>query len=516
MRINYNGGYYDGSVNYLNKPDGYGQFSDYVELYNGGEDFDFIIRLLKLKKYKISIIFSTYFKYRQTDGLSKKTEFYESHFKATKKHIDFLHEEFLAMNPYSEFEQRFYENPCYETCIEWSGTFLPLEKIVAEKRDILESLKLVSLRKKPLNSYNKQQFLVIGEQEIDAIQVLGKDFDVLFLEAISIFCYEKDIPMVINKDIWEKVKDMTGWKRMIYLLENYACFESKTGREFPGWEKSFDIIKNSLDQTDVLKKQIININQSKRRADFKETLRVNFVLHLDCNLNCEYCCAASKENKHLSDDEMYKRFDKALSFVEQKYGLVKVCLLGGEPTIWSDYFVEKVLNRLSKYRTFEVFTNGANKNSLFYKCDKVEFKYHITDWELNPEKLLRKNLKKNEIAQIVITTKNIHLLPELIKKKEYSRTTHISFCKGSPDKSLDIRGDDFKNYCNLVKNKGRLQTFCPNGRVIEIDCTSMTGRWCCLSNKAMPLDEIKYTEDTCNGCELIFQKQIFEKQKIVH
>lgn len=58
-----------------------------------------------------------------------------------------------------------------------------------------------------------------------------------------------------------------------------------------------------------------------------------------------------------------------------------------------------------------------------------------------------------------------------------------------------------------------MQTFCPNGRVIEIDCTSMTGRWCCLSNKTMPLDEIKYTEDTCNGCELIFQKQIFEKQK---
>lgn len=220
-------------------------------LCNGGEDFDFNLRLLALKKYKVAHTIKSAYLYRYCEnGLTKKKEFYQSHFNSVVKNIDFLHQHYIGDN---EFEKSFAENPTLETLVK----HFPCDKfnLIAEKRDVIEYKKSVSKFRTPLAEYNKNQFVVLNGKIENDFNFEGKTFDVMFLETVNENnCYDDFIPMVINKDI--DIKGKIGWELLTYLLDNYACFESyEDTKELPD-DVIFEKMKNSKNKNEELEKQL--------------------------------------------------------------------------------------------------------------------------------------------------------------------------------------------------------------------------------------------------------------------
>lgn len=465
------------------------------DLCDGGEDFDFNVRLLAMKKYKVSCIWSTWYYYRVTDGLSKKTAFFRSHFKAVKKNLDFLHNEYVKIKGYHDCEDRFYHNPSLlnlrrHTDYTW---------LVAEKRDMLEAKRIASRRKEPLCAYSPEQFIGVGIDFIDGLLVLGKTFDVMFLEKPTIKCFKEDIPMIINKDVWSKARLLTGWQRVIFLLENYACFDTDWTSFSTDWEECFEIIKNSKEQTKTLQEQLKLLSAETVEFKKKGDIDITFTLHKGCNASCEYCNQGTSHKNSLSDEEMFANFDKAISIAEKKVGKFIPSIIGGEPTLWKDDFVKKILERLKDYPLIKLYTNGFNKNSLWYKTDKVIIKRHVIDWVGKPELFYRENLQKNEIPVIVVTKKDIKDLEQVVSDPRV--TVLVSPCLYSKQIDLDLDSKDFE-YLKELGNKYKFMTNtdCLKGNSKEIDCEKMTGMWCCQIGVGVPLEEMKEDISMCKNC----------------
>lgn len=223
-------------------------------LCNGGEDFDFNVRLLALKKYKIAHTNKTCYLYRETEnGLTKKKEFYESHFNSVVKNIDFLHQEFVKIEGDKEWEREFAKNPTLETYAKYN--FIGIESLIAEKRDVIEYKKYLSKLRTPLSEYNKNQFIVFNGELKNDFELQGKTFDVMFLETVNENnCYDDYIPMVINKDI--NIENKIGWELLTYLLDNYSCFETYKDTEILTDNVIFEKIKNSKNKNEELEAQL--------------------------------------------------------------------------------------------------------------------------------------------------------------------------------------------------------------------------------------------------------------------
>lgn len=224
------------------------------DLCKGGEDFDFNLRLLALKKYKVIHTTKTAYLYRYCEnGLTKNKDFYDSHFKAVIKNIDFLHKEYVKKNGEEENEMSFAENPTLEKFVELYP--FHFTKMIAEKRDVIEYKKSVSKFRTPLAEYKKNQFVVLNGKIENDFNFEGKTFDVMFLETVNENnCYDDFIPMVINKDI--DIKGKIGWELLTYLLDNYACFESYEDTKELSDEVIFEKMKNSKNKNEELEKQL--------------------------------------------------------------------------------------------------------------------------------------------------------------------------------------------------------------------------------------------------------------------
>lgn len=467
-------------------------------LCDGGEDFDFNVRLLALKKYKVSCIWTTWYYYRRSNGLSRKSAFFKSHFEATKKNLQFLHDEYVKLKGYDENEQKFYENPSLKTaCINRKMDF---HFLVAEKRDILESKRIISRRKEPLEAYSKDSFITIGTEEfVDDFLVLGKTFDVFFLESPSLKCFEEDIPMIINKDVWDKVKHLTGWQRIIYLLDNYACFDTDFGPVYLDWDAAFEMIKNSKNQTETLKEQLSLLEEEYTFRALKPTTEITFSLHKGCNASCEYCNQGTVHKNTLTDEQMLENFDKAMTIAEQKVGSFVPGIIGGEPTLWSEDFIKKLLKRMKKYPLIKIYTNGYNQDSVWYKTDKVIINRHVLNWEDNPEVLYRKNLKKNEEPIIVVTSKNIDKLEKVVSDPLVH--VFVTPCLYSENKEYDLSNKNIELLKELGSKYGFMSnTSCLKGNSKEIDCEEMTAMWCCKADRCVPLEEMEEDLTMCINC----------------
>ena len=467
-------------------------------LCEGGEDFDFNVRLLALKKYKVSCIWTTWYYYRRSNGLSRKTAFFKSHFEATKKNLEFLHDEYVRFKGSDANEQAFFENPSLKTSC--SNVKTDFRYLVAEKRDIIEAKRIISRRKEPLEAYSSESFTIIGTEDfVDKFLVLGKTFDVFFLEKPSLRCFKEDIPMIINKKIWEEVKDLHGWQRVIYLLDNYACFDTDYGPVYQDWDVAFEIIKNSKNKTEVLKEQLALLETESAYRKLVPSIDITFTLHKGCNASCTYCNQGISHKNSLSDEEMFINFDKAISIAEKKVGKFIPSIIGGEPTLWKDDFVKKILERLKDYPLIKLYTNGFNKNSLWYKTDKVIIKRHVIDWVGKPELFYRENLQKNEIPVIVVTKKDIKDLEQVVSDPRV--TVLVSPCLYSKQVDLDLDSEDIK-YLKELGNKYKFMTNtdCLKGNSKEIDCEKMTGMWCCQTGIGVPLEEMKEDISMCKNC----------------
>lgn len=488
------------------------------ELCKGGEDFDFIARLFALKKYKVGFNCNTCYYYRHTPtGLIHEDIFYYSHFKSIVKNIDFLHSEFVAANGYSVFEDTFYNNPTLENYASLYSTNYKLQNIIKEKEIILDTLKYRSMMREPMESFSIENFTTVNDEDyLDEYSYINQKFDVIFKTEINRNNLFSDfIPnMIINKSIIPEIEGKRGYDLIIYLLKNYSCFiQQDTFFQVKSEEEIVEDL-NNYDGEGILKEQIKIANISLQELDYSNDTKiqdVTFVLHKQCNMNCAYCNTPDKFNV-LTDDEIYENFDRALTKIEA--GLkaqIIPAFVGGEPTLWSDYLINKILNRCKDYRLIKVFSNTTNMDSIFLKDERVICIPHIVDWKENPYKLTRQYLLKNMTLPIVIVTHND--VQDILKYQEevgFPQEIDFEYCYNSPGKELDLTIEDIKTMESFIEeNNFPNATSCDIKSAVWVNCNEPdSATYCCYSGNITSIDQAiedanNLDKDTmCSNCIL--------------
>lgn len=487
-------------------------------LCNGGEDFDFILRLFAQKKYKVSQSHRTCYYYRYSDGISLKPEFFESHFESVKKNLEFLHEEYVAINGYREFENDFYNRPMLETFA--SGTRTGFDTLFETKENIIKVKQNNSKLREPLDVYSKEQFTYVGNNNvvINDFDYINKTFDVLFLvELTKDVIFDDNIEMIINKDILPEIEDKGAYEKLIYLLDNYACFVQKSPVKVEDNETLEAKVRDINDETGIFDKEIYLLDINKKQYDIANSdhfVEINFALHHECNLNCPYCCQGLDKCNKCTDEEIFENFDTALTYFENNLDKAKIKprILGGEPTIWSDELITKIMDRLKDYRVVDLFTNNTNKDSLWYKYDKIRAITHIVDWKEHPEKLQMDNTNRNQISVIVITHDDVDDLDQTLSTINYQKQILIQLCNNSSDPSLNITKDDTSKLDAIVEKYELppITTYTCNYGTLEFDCELMLGKICCSSKYNTTIEKLVEivnsrkvcTKPTCDGCIL--------------
>lgn len=475
------------------------------DLCYGGEDIDFIIRLLALKKYKIDYVYSICYYYREVDGLSSKKSYYISHYKSLKKNLDFLHEEYVAINGYQEFEDDFYKNPTLETYVQYSN--LNRLDVLTKKEEELRYKLYLSKKKTPIAAYDYYKFTTIGNAQMNELCYAGKEFDVIFTEEITHTRIVSDkVNAIINKDILPEIEGLKGLVLIEYLLDNYCCFEELNPPvEIFTNEEELQLLDNV--NNEAIQEQLKLVDIPKKPYKSENIVNINFALHNVCNLKCEYCSAKYHKSKVATDDEVYENFDKALTLIEEKFKgkPIQIGILGGEPTLFSNELILKIVNRLKNYRKIILFTNGTNKNSIWYNYDNIIYAVHVTDWKEHPEKLCIESFDKNETPIIVITSEDIDKLEEVLNNYDVVENLRINACTNSPIAELDLSKEELERLNQIITKHGLSHTInsCySQGSTIQVNCENLElCKKCCKQKTDFTLEEaLVQDKEYCKEC----------------
>ena len=497
------------------------------DLCEGGEDFDFIVRLLALSKYDIGCTYNSCVYYRQVDeSLTKKKNFYESRLNSEKKNLEFLHSEFVSYRGYDELEDRFYNNPSLETIYETvkddsnKGIIEDKKKIVIEKDNRVRYLLDKSRYNTPISEYDVTNFEVVNYDNsiLNYLDLDGKMFDVLFLQPLTKeVIFNEEFPMIINKTLLEQIQEMKSNKLLTYLLENFYCvvYPLMNNDYTDDTELLYSKIENASQVSDTTKKQLELVKKEKKQITKKSTenIKVQLIAHKVCNQNCEYCILRADENV-ATDKKISKRAKEVIKFLDKNVAgkNIEIQLLGGEPTLWSDDLVKDLLNQTKKYKKLTLFTNGYNKDSLFYDRKSIRkhnilYITHISDWKEHPEKLYKSNLQENEIAKIVITTKDYDDFKQLVSEQgSMIKNIQVRPCIGTGTK-LDFTSeqvDELNNY--LLENGFSLSgSVCEETKtyIFDLNTEDVLGSYCCNSSASVPYEEVVNQENVgCKTCPL--------------
>lgn len=361
-----------------------------------------------------------------------------------------------------------------------------------------------------------------------------------FDEYFSVGCEDTDLIIRLLKSEWKctyidkflfayrlyaenSLTEKTEFKEMKLKLFNKhkEWFVKQLKRNnfysYPGWltDCSLDEVTKS-DCKKILFDAKVCIPQPKHRC--------TFVFDKRCNVNCEYCYQLSDEDRNLvlSDDEWFDRFDKALKKAEEVYSDgIRVQIMGGEPSLWNDSLVERIIERLYDYDSFTLFSNGINRKSKWFTSQKTMMSWHIVDWDTQGKiDGYYKNISDKNV--IVVEPRNIDKLDEfLTENDDVMFMVAGSGCAGSGAEETRCSFDDMKKIaeiCNrhentyddipqfvdIVESNGledaqrRCREF---GSVTTFNLGTMLVSPC---NKAdvvkVPMDEWCYPEYKCENC----------------
>ena len=396
------------------------------EFCNGGEDLDFYIRVVKDKKWKITYSLKTWYYYNKDSNhqLTKSNLFEESVYKVILKHKDWLIKEnektfnFSPTSLKSWLLNNLTKENCQKALYNESYIYELYLNLNILYVNYFKELINNSKNNKPISEFNKEDFEIIGEIDGSILfQLIKTEFDVIFFDLeLSSTCYLINFGsnMIVNKKVLEdieKQKFNTEHEKFAYILKKYNCFIYNNcckNDSIPEKEKLDDYIKNNNFKEIEKEKNIFIHNINKIYNGINdiyiiskpyEKLKITFELDKRCNKKCSYCKQVA--NKTLkSDEELFSNFDKALTKFENifdEYFCVK--LMGGEPSIWSDWLTNKIIERLKNYKDVIVYTNGSNRNSRFFKENNFIMVTHITDWE--QKKYLISDFNNNELITII-------------------------------------------------------------------------------------------------------------------
>lgn len=281
---------------------------------------------------------------------------------------------------------------------------------------------------------------------------------------------------------------------------------------------------NNLEGYDI---PCVIFGELQKRSEYP--VSISFTFNLTCNKKCGYCgqLELRKKCKPLPDDELFRNFDKGLTKFEKLLGYrPRVQILGGEPTLWSDNLIKKIQKRLEKYSEYLVFSNGYNKESLFWKDPKAIIDYHVTDWT---ECKKIEGVPSNAYLKIVVTKKDIDLLDKFLEvNQDIKCGIVLAFCHGGKEE-WDLGIDGIKrlaelewkwrkifplanrvnlNYYETYRDRGLkyMQEGCKKyKKVWSYSCADNTVSPCCMFKKSFSLEEFNGQEiDDCGDCLFFF------------
>lgn len=260
------------------------------------------------------------------------------------------------------------------------------------------------------------------------------------------------------------------------------------------------------------------------------TVIPTFILTTKCNRNCYYCW--QKQTSYTSgidtrtDEEIcqdfincYKEFKKYMPFIIPS-------LIGGEITLLSDKVAGDILKAISE-TTIYIYTNGANKDSLFYKDERCVITRHIVDWEQRPEiipvndrEFFSIQIEHNKVEELIDYIRN-DFPSELIPRLRIAPTR-------SPDENVCTTLDDVLKIQEAIGYEFFSPDILPNERKayyqskcqlqtsqLQVFCKEQTYVPCCAGEITSPkaFDSLldwppkKITYDCQNCLQYLFQVQ---------
>lgn len=529
------------------------------EFADGGEDFDFLIRLGSGRKWSFSFDSRPTWVYRRNviNSLTKDEKYYVSYLNVLIANIKEITEQFNDVDYIGNIYEQylfFLKNPTAENLRKLSiiralckrpnynnahySDFDFIEQYIQNEFDYYAN---ESMRRDTDSVFNEEDYVAVNCDDITKTFLYNSQVKNSTFDAIIFNCDVNDVEKFISepksyyvrKDIQKEIEKqgLSNVDTVFYLLKNYSCFiKNDFGENLPkrlvSQEDKFvtELGKIKFDETieesakfvqDVITYGLFN---TKGKDVIKQKRTITVVLHKKCNKNCSYCPQTDKYDP-LSDDEIFANFDKVLTKFENEIGDTFILqIMGGETTLWSDYLQNKILERCKNYKNLHIFTNGANKECPLYKDDRVVKHLHLLDWKNQihnkprPKELYDVIIEDNdnEGLKILEQYKNgtmLHILP--CKDEKSGLLMSIDFLKKLASiNNRYILNNHIKNFVNEVEEGGyeKARSICRNGKrpVIEVDCTRMTVRPCSNSRVEYPFDEYDFTkltpESECAKC----------------
>ena len=463
-----------------------------------GEDTDFMLRLLEKDKYQV----------RYTNvpriGLHERTAsryYWEYQWQIYSKHIDYILKCLRASGHSLKIlkaMEYFQTKPTYDTY----RALQPIDyqksqdqaRFILEFNDLIKQMnKRVSNYNGPLVSFDNAPFLPITE-----------GIDAVFFVYPYTEKFQKTIPALIRVDWCKSIESMNDAQRMKWCMEHGKCTFVYSPVSVPVSREESEFYRLWCGNKEYTSIEIDTHTPCKGKA-------VSFILNKACNKKCAYCNSPADCNK-LTYEQMYENFDKALTYVESKHpNNVHPQILGGEPTLWPDWFVQKIQDRLRPYgHHYMLFTNGYNRDSKWYTgINKPgEYQWHITDWHnISDIKPL-----DNENPHIVVTKQDLPYLDDfLMKFTGKHKDMFIQACTDAPGYELN---DEERQYLSTKLDEygiqrnpitGRGMTQCRwKSSIWYIDCDTMKISTCQDPGNWAPLEEIDQLIacSTCKGCQV--------------
>lgn len=469
----------------------------------GGEDTDFNLRLIGKKRWLLSYTTNTFFLYRRNseNQLTKSPKFYKSTLKCFIKNKDIL----------LEGIKNSCKNGSEVSLAKWIMKNLSEENVEAFVDYIYFKDINLKVRFDRICSNVYYKYLNKSSQNKVLFELQGgrvKSFEDLLYKSSFIN------PALINLPI-----ETDPIEKLFYVLKNFKCRENKDVNcskvQYVSDSEFFDYIKSYNFPPEIEKFVKMWQKRSVMHSEKEDDLqKVSFIFNRTCNARCKYCFQ-DRNIPELNDDELYKRFDKALTKCEQLTNHhVLPQILGGEPTLMSDYLIKKIVERLKGYKQFLLFTNGIIKDSLWYKSENIRIDEHIINW--TDPKVDTKEEKRGHFYSYVCCRDEIDKLEDFMQNR-CGHTTFINPCMSSDPKyntTIEDRKKMYEIISKYQKDKfieqfsgkytiQELQEMCRKDKgTWDIDLVFETVAPCCGSPEKYSLDDFTGTEKTssCEDC----------------
>ena len=458
----------------------------------GGEDTDFNLRLVGKKKWLLCYTTDTYYIYNviTENQLTKSKDFIDTHFKMFEKNLDILLEGLKgSWVRFKDIEK-----------IKWLLENFTKENLYA----FIDYYKYgdinLKVRFDRLCAHTYYSLLEESSGEGNPIILRGGR-----VKCFADLIYKGE---GIDLDIKDPVE------RLFYALENYRCVESSdiNDRDVNTVlnEHFFEYVEQFWLPESM--KRYVNMwkTEQNMHSEGKDMQKVSFLLNKKCNANCPYCFQ-SRDEVSPDDDTLFKNFDDALTKFEQLTDHnVFPQILGGEPTLFSDYLINKILNRLKDYKCIYIFTNGLKEKSLWYEQENVVLNHHIINWQTGnvPKK------KNGEFQSIVVCRNEISDLKESFA--DLDRGIIINPCL-SKNPDYNVTYEERKQMWEIIKPYRpkdslfslydlpleKVQSMCRSAvGVWECNLNTRTVSTCCADMEKIPIEDFNGTEkpENCGEC----------------